>query len=115
VCRGDEAGVRICVATMQDNIRGSIGATDTGQLLQDQGMDIMSSVVRVTCLCVVRKAGRVSTGRAGRLGASRTRMVRLCVGGRVRVRVRGASAVAAVGEGRRARGCWLLACLLEAS
>ena len=56
----------------RDNARqytGSIGATDTGQLLQDQGMDIMSSVVRVTCLCVVRKVGRVSTGRSGGLGA----------------------------------------------
>lgn len=64
-------------------------------------MDIMSSVVRVTCLCVVRKVGRVSTGRSGGLGASGTRMVRLCVGGRARR----ASAVAAVGEARARRCC----------
>ena len=58
----------------RDNAReytGSVGATDTGQLLQDQGWDIMSCLVRVTCLCVVRPNQHRSRGRGGRRLLSR--------------------------------------------
>jgi hypothetical protein len=62
-----------CFGDMRrDNARewtGCVGATDTGQLLQPQGLDVMSSLVRATYLCGARPGQhseqRLDGGRPG--------------------------------------------------
>lgn len=74
-----------------DNARectGSAGATDTGQLLQDQGWDVMSSLVRATCLCVARGSaqGAAAASSCVRVVARRTPCPRSGGGARLRRR-----------------------------